>query len=323
MSRTPFLFLDVIPGQDRTAQLQSAIDSAADCGGTVALAPGEFLCGKLTLRSGVTLCGTPLWTDDTQSGTVLTLCDPCADCLLDLSGAAGAAVCGMTLRGSLLGAAVHGIFADSTSTDAERMGLRFEDVKCTEFSGDGIHLAAVRDAEMRHCLFCSNGGCGIVLHGQELTLTDTVCHANRKNGADVSGTSVNLSSARFYENGENGIAVQKADGVCIVSCGAEKNGVYGIFLQGEKERLCRGINVAGCSFRQNGTAHLFADCVCALCACHNLFSPAEENPPHALVLCRLRDAAVRCNLLTKSYALAPIENADNHRGQIALSQNIG
>ena len=36
MSRTPFLFLDVIPGQDRTAQLQSAIDSAADCGGTVA-----------------------------------------------------------------------------------------------------------------------------------------------------------------------------------------------------------------------------------------------------------------------------------------------
>ena len=159
--------------------------------------------------------------------------------------------------------------------------------------------------------------------GQELTLTDTVCHANRKNGADVSGTSVNLSSARFYENGENGIAVQKADGVCIVSCGAEKNGAYGIFLQGEKERLCRGVNVEGCSFRQNGAAHLFADCVCALCACHNLFSPAEENPPYALVLCRLRDAAVRCNLLTKSYALAPIENADNHRGQIALSQNIG
>lgn len=57
---TPRTALTLAPtGSDQTAEVQTAIDAAADKGLPVLLAPGRFLVGALTLRPGTQLIGAP------------------------------------------------------------------------------------------------------------------------------------------------------------------------------------------------------------------------------------------------------------------------
>src|SRR5690606_7804349 len=96
---------------DDTAAIQHAIDAAGEKGGGgVWFAPGSYAVSTLRLRSYTGLFAHPTWSTHDGGGTRLTLIDPQADCLLDLTGTLGARVVGLGLEGGELGEAVCGIY---------------------------------------------------------------------------------------------------------------------------------------------------------------------------------------------------------------------
>ena len=71
---------------DCTAVIQKAMDLAGACGGVVSIAPGNYLTGRLCVRAGITICGNAAWSYGAPGGSVLTLNDAHASCLLDITG---------------------------------------------------------------------------------------------------------------------------------------------------------------------------------------------------------------------------------------------
>ena len=88
---------------DDTPAIQKAIDAAAEKGATVYIPQGTFVCSTLKLKPHVGLKGDPTWSYRSSGGPILQLSPENAGCLLDLTGAYGAALNGLCLDGGKLG----------------------------------------------------------------------------------------------------------------------------------------------------------------------------------------------------------------------------
>jgi hypothetical protein len=92
---------------DDTKPIQTAIDMAAERGGAVFVPPGVYLTAELQLRPNVAVIGVPAWDYRHGGGSSLRLADPAASCLLNITGAFGATIAGLTLDGARLGNNIH------------------------------------------------------------------------------------------------------------------------------------------------------------------------------------------------------------------------
>ena len=104
---------------DCTAAIQTALNKAGKIKGCVAVPPGKFMCGELTVPPSVTLSGFSGWGYREYGGSVLSLNDKNADCLLNLTGAHGCRIIGLQLLGdevSEFGACGIGVFWEDYST---------------------------------------------------------------------------------------------------------------------------------------------------------------------------------------------------------------
>lgn len=93
---------------DSTAAIQAALDAAAECKGCVIVPPGEYSVGRLKLCGGsVSLVGAAGWGYRVEGASKLVLNDPDADCLLDITGAFGCSIRGVSFYGRSLGRRLH------------------------------------------------------------------------------------------------------------------------------------------------------------------------------------------------------------------------
>jgi len=125
---------------DDTKALQSAIDAAAERGGAVLVPPGVYLISELQLRPFVALIGVPAWDYHQGGGSVLRLMDPNAKCLLNITGAFGCTIDGLSLEGGKLGKGVHGVFLNKPDYGKKEDTFRIERSQIQSFSGDGMVL---------------------------------------------------------------------------------------------------------------------------------------------------------------------------------------
>ena len=86
---------------DDTKALQSAIDAAAEHRGAVFVSPGVYQTAELQLRPYVGLIGVPAWDYHQGGGSVLRLIDPNAKSLVNITGAFGCTIDGMSLEGGV------------------------------------------------------------------------------------------------------------------------------------------------------------------------------------------------------------------------------
>ena len=152
----------------------SALDAAAGVSGKVVVPPGVYMtAGNLKMRGeGVSLEGSPAWSFRNDGASVLKLCSENADCMLDISGAFGCTIKGISMNG--------GGQEDTPTVDDCRIG---------DFTGDGLHFEHIWCFSVRHSMIYRNRGAGLLLSGWDAFIIDNWFTNNSRGGIRSCGNS--------------------------------------------------------------------------------------------------------------------------------------
>lgn len=169
---------------DCTAAIQNALDRAGEVRGCVVVPPGVFMTGELHMRSHTRLEGRSAWSFRDDGISVLKLNDPNAHCLLDITGAFGCSICGVSFNGANLGENIHGIslYWDKYNGGSEEDTPTIDDCRVGYFTGDGVRLEHIWCFSIRHSMLHRNGGTGLYIDGWDGFIIDNWFTANMKAG---------------------------------------------------------------------------------------------------------------------------------------------
>ena len=222
---------------DDTKAIQRALDAAGEAGGTVFVGPGVYLCADLLMRKNTALVGVPTWDYHGGSGTVLRLIDGSAKCLINIAGAWGATIDGLSFDGARLGKGVHGIFLDKPDYGKREDCFRIERCQVVRFTGDGLSLAHAWCFSVRHSMFGYNRGDGLRLRGWDAFISDNWFSGNDGAGfgAHDENASVTLTANRIEWNGKENILVTGGDGYQITGNFLDRAGTCGIALRNGRQ----------------------------------------------------------------------------------------
>lgn len=205
---------------DCTAAVQNALDKAKECMGRVTVPPGKYLVGSLKMRGqGVSLVGASAWSYRSDGASVFILNDENADCMIDISGAFGCAIRGMSLCGNDLGDVkehpIHGIklYWDEYNGGGEEDSPAIDDCRIGHFSGDGVHFEHVWAFSVRHSMLHRNKGNGLFIEGWDGFILDNWFSVN--DGWGIKGgevvASVTLTGNRVEWNHSGGFCFPFGD----------------------------------------------------------------------------------------------------------------
>lgn len=167
-----------------TDAIQAALDRAGETRGTVIVPPGTYLTGKLRMRSHTRLEGYSAWSFRDDGISILKLCDPEAKCLIDITGAFGCAISGVSMNGANLGEKVHGIYLywDKYNGGSEEDTPTIDDCRVGCFTGDGVRLEHIWCFSIRHSMLHRNRGAGLYIDGWDGFIIDNWFTANAMGG---------------------------------------------------------------------------------------------------------------------------------------------
>jgi hypothetical protein len=237
---------------DDTKAIQAAI-AAAGQSGAVFVSPGVYLTSELHLRPHVSLIGIAGWSYRASGGSVLRLNDPKASCLLNITGAFGVSIDGLSLEGGNLGHNTHGIFLNKPDYGKEEDAFRIERSQVAHFSGDGVRLFRAWCFSIRHCMIAHNGGDGVSLKGWDGFLLDNWFSGNRGAGfgAREENASCTLTANRIEWNGE-GMVIAGGDGYNITGNFFDRSGGCALVLRNGAHGPCQQMSVTGNFFKRSG-----------------------------------------------------------------------
>ncbi len=169
---------------DCTAAIQTALDRAGEVCGCVAVPPGIYLTGELHMRAHTRLEGKSAWSFRSDGLSTFKLNDENAKCMLDITGAFGATIAGISMDGAKLGKNIHGVYLywEKYNGGAEEDTPTIEDCRIGNFTGDGAHLEHIWCFSVRHSMLHRNDGSGLYIDGWDGFLIDNWFTANKKSG---------------------------------------------------------------------------------------------------------------------------------------------
>lgn len=168
---------------DNTAAIQAALDAASECRGVVQVPPGNYMTGRLKMGKGVSLEGHSAWSFRSYGASVFTLNTADTDCLLDITGAFGCAIRGMSLNGCGLGEGIHGVklYWEQYNGGSEEDTPTIDDCRIGNFSGDAVHLEHIWCFSVRHSMLCFSNT-GLYIDGWDGFILDNWFSGNRDGG---------------------------------------------------------------------------------------------------------------------------------------------
>ena len=245
---------------DDTKAIQSAIDAAGKVQGKVYLPSGVYKCGYLKMAPYTTIEGEASWTYRQNGGTILSLNDDKAPCLLDISDAHGCSIRTLCMDGNKLGDCVHGI---ATLREDDAPLDKFEDTTLIDgcriscFSGDGVHMQRIWCFSIRHSQLVFNKKNGLYMNGWDAFLVDNWFSNNEENGicSDKTMCAMIISSNRMECNLKAGLKAINAIGLTINGNQFDANGGPGIDMQNPKGARVTDICIVGNSFTGSGRSY--------------------------------------------------------------------
>lgn len=207
---------------DDTAAFAAALAAAAPIKGTVCVPDGTFLLSGITLPPHTGLVGNATWAYRTIGGSILKLHQPRPDTkgLIDITGACGATLNGLSLVGDRSGDAVpanlpaaptpiHGIHMGPLDNKKEEDSPRIERCHISNFTGNGIHLDPVWCFSVRSCEVIFNQGHALCVQGWDGFILDNWFSGNGGAGYSATGpnASVTMTGNRIEWNAGGGIRI--------------------------------------------------------------------------------------------------------------------
>jgi len=325
---------------DDTEAIRAALAAAAPCRGTVLVPPGKYVCGRLTMAPGVRLEGRSAWSFRSYGASELLLRGPDEGCLIDVTGAFGCSIAGMSLNGRRLGENVHGVSLhwEKYNGGSEEDTPTIDDCRIGDFSGDGVHLSHVWCFSVRHSMLCHNGGAGLMIDGWDGFLLDNWFSGNRNCGilASPHVSSITATGNRVEWNRVAGFYIASGNSWNVTGNFFDRSG-------GPAIRMGRGVAdcaISGNVFRRSGkpdgvtfaspydSAHLFFEGASNVSVAGNTFIVGRDDggrgvlsPEYGVVLRGCRAMAVTGNVWQNG-ALTKNLVAEDCR-EIELAANVG
>ncbi len=324
---------------DDTRAIQKAIDAAAERGGAVFLPPATYACGELHMRPRVALVGVPSWDYHTGGGSILKLIDSKAASLINITGAHGATIEGVSLEGGGLGTEIHGILLGKPDYGKQEDAFRIERCQVARFTGDGVHLSHVWCFSIRHSMIAYSKGDGIRCTGWDGFLVDNWFSGN--GGAGFAGrtasASITLTGNRIEWNRYAGILVAEGGHYNVTGNYIDRSGTAGIHLaEGGK---CRQMTITGNLIYRSGkhaelntpdSCHMRIEGAQGITVVGNTMNVGRDDggkgsygPSYGIVCKGLENCVITNNVLHSGCLRELIVDGGGHRGGVILKDNPG
>jgi hypothetical protein len=326
---------------DDTAALQAALDAAATVRGTVYLPDGVYCCGRLRMPSYTGLVGNATWGYREGGGTVLTLTDPTAPCLFDITRAVGVTLHGLSLDGGKLGSGIHAIAQFPVAGNSEEWAPRIERCHIRRFTGDGVHLAQAWCFSIRSCEVIFNDGHGLYVRGWDGFILDNWFSGNGQAGycAEGPNASVTMTGNRIEWNRGGGIRIAGGSHYNLTGNYIDRSGGPAIALLTRDGAPCFGITVTGNVIYRSGKPEWTTDALDSthlriegahgvtvtgnsLCVGHD-DTGGTLSPRHGLVVRALQNCVIAGNTLHVGALEALITDLGEHRDGVVIKDNPG
>lgn len=320
--------------------IQKALDAAGKVSGTVYFPAGRYPCHGLKVHAHTTVMAEPQWGYRGDAGAMLMLDSDDADCLLDITGAFGAHLRGLFLRGRRQAAkAIHGVFLNNAEKYSPREdAIVIDDCKIEGFSGHGVHLLRIWLFIIRHSIMQGNKGCGVQITGWDGFVTDNQFSGNGSHGfaCESVGATVMFTANRVEWNQGYGLLLVAGDawnvtgncfdrnwgaGVCALKmrtttitgnvfrrCGKDSR----LLPEGERSCQARLEECSGLTFVSN---------VCA--AGRDDGGRGDYTPQFGFLVRKLSHSVITANTLFRGYLKEKAADLGEHGPEYIFTNNPG
>jgi hypothetical protein len=327
---------------DDTAAFQKALDSVAANRGTVFVPDGIYVCSTIKMPPHTGLVGNATWGYREFGGSTLRLSDASAKCLIDITGAVGATINGLSLQGSSLGTEIHAIYMGPNDKKKEEDTPRIERCHISGFTGDGIRLDPVWCFSIRGCEIIFNQGHALWVKGWDGFILDNWFSGNGKAGygAYEPNASITMTGNRIEWNHGGGIRVYGGSHYNITGNYIDRSGGPGISLLPRKDGApCFAFTVTGNVIYRSGkpewtsedldSAHVrFEECRGLVFSGNSLCLGQDDgsgkmSPRYGMVLRGLRNTIVKDNTLHIGALNELIKDQGGHADGVLIKDNVG
>lgn len=346
---------------DCTAAIQKALDEAkAAGGGEVVFPAGEYVAGRLSVPSHTKLTGVAGWSIRHDGGSVLLFNGDDAPCMLDLTGAVGCTIDGLTLDGGKRGRQVHGIafLREDFFEHPEEEAFRIQDCQVRGFSGCGIYLQFACAFSVRHCQILENCGDGMYLNSWDAFIVDNWFSFNDGWGVRCADVGINNSAMSFTANRiewnkKGGFYLRHAKLWQITGNFFDRQGGPDIHIAEGLSPAdapdprwvkipCHAIAVTGNVFSRGGAnldggrdeldlCHIrMHDCFGVTVTGNTMLVGVSDgvlegapSPKYGMVLDRLKGCVIADNAMMNGYAKKQFYDLGGHGEQVIIERNVG
>lgn len=328
---------------DDTTAIQKALDTAGKTNGAVFIPEGNYLCSELKVPAGVGIHGLPAWSYRDGMGTVLTLNNESSKCLINLTGAFGAYLFGLCLKGKNLGTEIHGILIDKPDYGKQEDTPRIDTCRIERFSGDGIKLERIWCFVVRHSHCYGNKGCGLRVRGWDGFILDNWFSGNGKAGYGSydENASNTITGNRIEWNREGGIVIFGGSHYNITGNYIDRSGRCGIALLKGRDRGCETFAVTGNVIYRSGkpewgkgddydSSHIRIEGAKGVTFIGNALNSGRDDggqgsysPDFGMVLKGLESSVVKDNVSHNGAIKQLIADLGEHGEGVLIKDNVG
>lgn len=246
--------------QDDTDPIQKALNESSASGRAIYLLPGIYSVGELIVKPGAVILAEPKWGfgSNMLGNTILKQRFTEQECVLDVSGANGSTMNGLSIVGLKEGKRCSGILSRKKTPGNQEDAYRIERTKVSNFSWHAVALYNVWCFTVRQSMFAFSEGDGLHMQGYDGFISDNWFSGNRGCGFGTEDTncSVTMTGNRIEWNRECGIAICGGSQYNITGNYIDRSGKEGMALiPGEekgKRTYCNSIACTGNMIYRSG-----------------------------------------------------------------------